>query len=100
MKLKRIILSLAIVTLFGSCASGYKTINPTNLSYHSSSSDKSVILQYKYELLDKKYKKKEVARGIRLMAVKITNNSNEDLVFGKDIILTYDDGSKLYIMDN
>lgn len=34
------------------------------------------------------------------MAVKITNNSNEDLVFGKDVILTYDDGSKLYIMDN
>jgi hypothetical protein len=100
MNLKRIILSLAIITLLGSCASGYKRINPKTINYYSSSTDRSVNLQYKYELLDKKYKKKEVAKGIRLMAIKITNNSNEDLVFGKDIILTYDDGSKIYIMDN
>ena len=100
MKLKRIILSLAIITVFGSCASGYKTINPNNLNYFSSSSDKSVNLQYKYELLDKKYKKKEIAKGIRLMAIKIANNSDKDLVFGQDINLVYDDGSKLYIMEN
>lgn len=100
MNFKKIILSLAIITLLGSCASGYKTINPNIINYYSSSTDKSVNLQYKYELLDKKYKKKEVSKGIRLMAIKITNNSDEDLVFGKDVILTFDDGAKIYIMDN
>ncbi|PQJ77002.1 hypothetical protein [Polaribacter glomeratus] len=100
MNLKRIILSLTVLVLLGSCASGYKAINPSTINYYSSAADKSVTLQYKYELLDKKYKKKEVAKGVRLVAIKITNNSNEDLVFGDDISLTYDDGSKLYIMDN
>jgi hypothetical protein len=100
MNLKKIILSLAVITLLSSCASGYKTINPSNINYYSTATDKSVNLQYKYELLDKKYKKKEVARGVRLVAIKVTNNSNEDLVFGTDVNLTYDDGSKLYIMEN
>jgi hypothetical protein len=99
MNFKKIILLLVII-LFGSCASGYKTINTSNLNYLSNSTDKEVKLEYKYELLNKKYKKKEISKGVRLMAIKITNNSNEDLVFGKDIYLTYDDGSKLYIMDN
>lgn len=100
MNLKRRILSLAVIVLLGSCASGYKTINPNSLNYKSNSTDKDVKLEYKYELLSKKYKKKELAKGVRLMAIKITNNANEDLVFGKDIHLTYDDGSKLYVMDN
>jgi hypothetical protein len=100
MNLKKIILSIAIITLFGSCASGYKSINPSALNYMSHSNDKKVKLEYKYELLDKKYKKKELAKGVRLIAIKITNDSDKDLVFGKDIKLTHDDGSQLYIMEN
>lgn len=100
MKLKEIFLSLVIITLLGSCASGYKTINPNTINYMSTSTDKKVKLEYKYELLDKKYKKKELAKGIRLVAVKITNNSDRNLAFGKDIILTYDNGSTIYVMDN
>ena len=99
MKLLKITLLLFVIVL-SSCASGYRTINPNSLNYVSTSIDKGVGLEYKYELLDKKYKKKELAKGIRLVAVKIKNNSQRDLVFGKDIKLTYDDGSTIYIMDN
>lgn len=88
------------VVVFSNCASSYKTINPSSLSYNSNSSDKGVLLEYKYDLLDKKYRKKELEKDIRLIAVKITNNSNRDLKFGKDIKLTYANGGQLYIMDN
>lgn len=98
--MKRIFLLLTIVALLSGCASGYKAINPNTLNYRSESTDKQVKLEYKYELLDKKYKKKELAKGVRLVAVKITNDSNKDLVFGKDVKLTYDDGSTLYVMEN
>mgnify|MGYP000654558399 CR=1 FL=1 len=54
MKLKEIFLSLAIITLFSSCASGYKTINPNTINYLSTSDDNGVKLEYKYELLNKK----------------------------------------------
>ena len=100
MNFKKITLLFAIVVLLGSCASGYKTINPRTINYLSTSEDKGVKLEYKYELLDKKYKKKELAKGVRLIAVKITNNSGRDLTFGRDIKLNYDNDSEIYIMDN
>lgn len=100
MKLKKIALLVSIIVFFGSCASGYKTINPQTINYLSTSEDKGVKLEYKYELLDKKYKKKELAKGVRLIAVKITNNSDRDLVFGQDVKLNYDNDSEIYIMDN
>lgn len=100
MKLKRIILSLAMIALLGSCASAYKNMNLGSLNYISNSTDENVKLEYKYELLNKKYKKKELAKGVRLIAVKITNDSGRDLMFGKDIKLTYQDGSTIYIMEN
>tara|TARA_B110001454_G_scaffold218908_1_gene248519 strand:- start:3161 stop:3781 length:621 start_codon:yes stop_codon:yes gene_type:complete len=100
MKFTKIILLISFIVAFTSCASSYKTINPSNIDYRSKSTDKSVELEYKYELLSKKYNKKELKKGIRLVAVKITNNSNRDLIFGKDIKLVYDDGTSPYIMEN
>ncbi len=100
MILKKIALLIAIVLLFGSCASSYQTINPQAINYLSTSEDKGVKLQYKYELLEKKYKKKELAKGVRLIAIKITNNANKDIVFGQDVKLNYDNDSEIYIMDN
>ena len=91
---------MMVVALFSNCASGYQTINPSSLNYRSNSSDKGVLLEYKYDLLDKKYRKKELEKDVRLVAIKITNNSDRDLQFGKDIRLTYTEGGELYIMDN
>lgn len=100
MNLKKIAVFLSIAILCVGCASSYKSINPQTINYLSTSEDKGVKLEYKYELLQKKYKKKELAKGVRLIAIKITNNSDRDLVFGKDLKLNYDNGSEIYIMDN
>lgn len=90
---------LLVVILMSSCASSYKTINTKNLNYRSKSTDNNVTLEYKYELLSKKYKKKEISKGVRLVAVKVINKSNKDLVFGSDIKLIYDDNTSPYIME-
>jgi hypothetical protein len=100
MNLKKIALLIVVVVLYASCASYYQTINPQTVNYLSKSEDQGVKLEYKYELLNKKYKKKELAKGVRLIAVKITNKSNRDLVFGKDFKLNYDNDSEIYVMDN
>lgn len=100
MKLSKITLLLIGVVLLNSCASPYKMINPKSLNYLSSNKSDDVLLEYKYDLLDKKYAKKEEKKDVKLVAIKVTNNTDRDLIFGKDIKLTYENGSEIYIMDN
>jgi hypothetical protein len=90
---------LTVLTL-SNCASSYKAINPKSLNYISKSETKNVKLEYKYNLLNKKYTKKELNEKVSIVAVKITNNSEEDLLFGNDIKLTYENGNEIYIMNN
>jgi len=99
MKELKIAVLLTITLLLTSCASGYKMINPKNLNYNSNSTNKDVTLNYKYDLLDKKYAKKETKREVKVVAIKITNHSENDLIFGKDIRLTYENGKELYILE-
>jgi hypothetical protein len=100
MKPLQSIFLLCGVLILNSCASGYKPIQPTSLNYISNSSSNGVTLEYKYDLLKKKYQKKESKNAVKLISVKIKNNTEKDLVFGKDIKLTYDNGDDLYIMEN
>lgn len=88
-----------ILILLSSCASGYQLISPEAVKYVSVYEENGVSLAYKYELLEKKYAKKEFKKGIRLVAVRITNNSSRDLMFGRDIRLTYTDGEDVYLME-
>lgn len=83
-----------------SCASGYNLTKPDSQNYISNHSHKGVKLEYRYNLLDKKYKNKELKKGVKLIAVKITNETNNDLVFGKDIKLTHENGKEIIILDN
>lgn len=99
MKILKIAKLLTILLILNSCASGYQLINPNQLSYYSKSSNNNVKLEYKYNLLDKKYSKKEDKNGVRLVALKITNNSNQDLTFGKDLLLTDSQGGHISIYD-
>ncbi|MDO3624752.1 hypothetical protein [Mucilaginibacter sp. BT774] len=96
---KNLLLALSIFTL-GSCASSYQTINPNTLTYLSGSSDKSVNVDYKYNLLNGRYAKREAKSTIKLVAVKISNNSGRDLTFGKDIKLVYGNGNEVVLADN
>lgn len=99
MKSLKITTLLLGVLFFTSCASGYKTIEPAGLTYNSVKTEKDVTLEYKYGLLEKKYAKKEQKNDVRLVAVKITNNSERDLVFGQDVKLSYESGNNLLLLE-
>lgn len=90
---------LALILFLNSCASGYKKINPTTLNYGSKSIENNILLEYKYDLLKKKYRKKEAKNEIKLIAIKITNNTENDLVFGKDFKLFYDNNNQVNLIE-
>lgn len=99
MKIFKIIFLSSCVLLLNSCASGYKSIDPKNINYVSKNVNNDVTLEYKYGLLDHKYAKKEKNNTVKLIAIKVTNNSDRDLVFGRDITLTYENDATLYLME-
>lgn len=91
---------LALSVLFlTSCASGYKKIQPKSITFASRSENNSVVLEYKYDLLEKKYKKNELNKGLKVIAIKVTNNGVNDLIFGSDIRLTYENGNELNLLE-
>lgn len=97
--IKTILLFIAVISLT-SCASGYKTIGPKTINYISKDENSGVKLEYKYDLLNKKYTDKEVKKGVKLVAIKLTNNSDQDLMFGREIKLAYENGNEVFIMEN
>lgn len=99
-KVLKISLVVSALILLNSCASGYKKINPETIGYVSQSIDKDIVFEYKYDLLKKKYKRKEEKNNLKLVAVKIINNSEDNLVFGRDLKLTLESGSEIPIIDN
>lgn len=100
-RLLKVVLVILLVGSLGSCASGYKMIGPAGLDYKSVKEDNGVKFEYKYDLLKKKkYAKKEEKKGVKIVAVKITNTSGRDLTFGKDLILSYENGNAINIVDN
>jgi hypothetical protein len=96
---KIIVLFIAISTLTN-CASAYKMIKPKSINYVSTNETERVKVEYKYDLLHKKYAKKELKKGVKLVAIKITNNSDRDLRYGSDVKLTYENGADIYVMEN
>ncbi len=99
MKILKLVILLAFTIALTSCASRYKTINPKAINYISNNSDNGVSIQYKYDLLRKKYAKKEVKKGIKVISIKVTNSTENDLVFGKDIKLFYENENELVLMN-
>jgi len=100
MKIFKPLLFLLSVMFLTSCASGYKVIEPRSINYISTNESNGVTLSYKYDLLEKKYAKKEEKKDIKLVAIKITNSTENDLMFGRDIKLTYENGSEVIPMEN
>ena len=100
MRIIKITLLFITISTLTNCASGYKMIEPKSINYISTNETDNVKLEYKYGLLDKKYAKKELKKGVKLVAIKITNNSEKDLMFGRDAKLTYENGNEIFIMEN
>ncbi|WP_019038486.1 hypothetical protein [Psychroflexus tropicus] len=98
--IKCVLLCIAVCSLTN-CASSYKTIDPESVNYNSrETTSNEVKLEYKYERLRKKYAKKSDKKGVKMVALKITNNSGSPLTFGKDLLLVYDNGNPIPVMDN
>lgn len=100
MKFLKLISLLLFITLMQGCASRYQKIEPEKIDYIASNPFEKITLDYKYDLLSKKYKKKETGNNIKLVAVKITNNSNKDLIFGKNIKIISSNNREIDIVDN
>lgn len=91
----------ALLALCG-CASGYKSIKP-DITYYQSREDYSgVELSYRMGILsehrNKKYAKREDKKGIRVVAVRLMNNTNSPLVVGEDFRF-YTGDSELPLLD-
>jgi hypothetical protein len=90
-----------LVCLFlSNCASTYKKIAPETLNYSSKNSLNGVSFEYKYDLLNNKYKKKEYKNNIKLVAIKITNNSDFDYIFGNNLNLSYENGDTVLVLED
>lgn len=98
MKILKLIGLLSFVLLLSNCASVYKPIKPNKLNYNSISESKNVTLEYQYASLNGKYKKKGLAKGVKIISVKISNNSDKDFIFGEDIKLVYGKDRPVYTM--
>lgn len=97
--IKITLLSFVAVVLTSCGASSYTSITPKTLNYASANVKNGVKLEYKYDLLDKKYEKKETKKGVKVVAVSITNNTDRDLIFGKDLSLSYENGEDVFLME-
>lgn len=98
---KRILnLFLAVVSgvFFASCASTYNPITAERVNYPNPLIKDSVEFSYQYDLLlargNSKYVKHERKGGIKLVTVKLTNNSSKPFVLNRDA--TIYSGNKIY----
>jgi hypothetical protein len=98
-KMIKISLLLIFAMLLNGCASGYKKINPETINYASKSIESNILLEYKYDLLEKKYKKKETKNSVKLIAVKITNNTEKEIVLGRDFKFSYENGNEVSLIE-
>ncbi len=100
MKFSKLIFTVSLTSLLFSCASSYQSIQPKALNYKSSSVSENISLAYKYDLLDNKYAKKETRNNIKLVAIKVTNSSDQSIRFGDDVSLVYENGAKVPTFTN
>ena len=81
----RVLLFFSILAvLVSSCASSYKAINPSSLNFPDGGADSN--FSYKYNVLkqanNKKLARKEDKTQIRVVAIKIINNTGKTLKYG------------------
>lgn len=91
MVIKKALLGSFVIFFLCTCASSYKSINPSNLNYTYQPENDGLSFSYRANVLqdagNKKYAKKEDRHDISVIAIKITNNTGRDLTFSKDLEL-------------
>src|SRR5687768_14405276 len=88
---------VAVVLSCTQCASVYKPINPPTLYYQVSANLEEVDLSYRHDVLsfrgNRRYSKLEKKHSFNVVAVKITNDTDQPLNLGKDLELYTERGS-------
>ena len=78
-----------IFLLLAGCASSYKSINPQNFAYNNPVVNNCLKYDYQYDVLtlskNNKLAKKEAKYNLRVISVELTNLTNHDIVFSKDV---------------
>jgi hypothetical protein len=100
MRIFKYIAIIVMAASVGACASRYKKINPEQQIYNSIHTDGGVSFEYKFDVLKKKYKKKETKKKLKVISVKLTNTSGRDLTVGRDLRVVHQNGNEITLIDN
>lgn len=99
-KLFRLSLLFIILSL-PSCASYYRAIGPERINYPPSVNSEKLDFSYRYDVLrdagNKKFVKNEFKRNMKIVAVKLTNNSDTTINLSKNVSF-YCGASKILLL--
>lgn len=89
--IKNIVRLSALLIILTSCAASYKSINPEQLRYNYNPENEGLSFSYQADVLkmagNKKLAKKEDKYDVRVVAIKLTNNTGRDINFTDDLDL-------------
>jgi len=95
-------LALAFISLFSGCAKSFYELHPANIAYTASNNLEDIKLYYRYDVLreegNTKLAKKEIKNNIKLVAVKITNNTDTVINIGSNAAF-YSGNTLIYPID-
>lgn len=78
----------ALIILLNGCAQSYQVIEPQKLNYSASNELENIGVYYQYDVLNKKgnkkFSNKENKKNIKVLAVKVVNNSNSTINIGNN----------------
>ena len=101
MSVIRISIVCSLVILCASCASTYEVIDPKRVNYENTTIKDSIEFSYRYDVLsyrgNRKYAKKEVPQGVKIVAVKIVNNTPNSFLCGDDYVI-FSNGKKMRLL--
>jgi hypothetical protein len=81
------------------CASNYHLLKPELVDYTSNTSiNDGIEISYKYNALNKKYRKKAHSKDIRIVSIKIKNTTSKAIQLGKDFNLVSSLNNNLQIL--
>jgi len=87
--ISQFLIIISFLVLCG-CAATYKNVNPPSINYSSHDLQDGISLSYRYDILrekgNTKYAKKEDNKGVKLIAIKLTNNTDSVINVNKDLV--------------
>lgn len=95
------LLPFIFLALLQSCASTYHPIKPAKVKHSMYESQDKVDLAYKYDVMGEygngKYVRRAKRKGFQIVAYKLSNNSNDTLVLGKDVVFVSDSNKRILV---